>query len=55
MSVIINSFYKVIVMKVGVFESEIVDERNFGSEREATRFCDQVKNTTDNVAFLVCM
>ena len=55
MSVMINSFYKVIVMKVGVFESEIVDERNFGSEREAMLFREQVEHSSDRVAFMVAM
>ncbi len=55
MSLMINSFYKVIVMKVGVFESEIVDERHFNTSMEASKFCDKVINTSDNMAFMVKM
>ena len=55
MGVTVKSFYKVIVMKVDIFESEIVDEKHFGSSEEAARFCDQVISTTDNMAFMVKM
>ena len=55
MPVTMNSFYKVIVMKVGIFESEIVDERHFNTSIEASKFCDKVLNTSDNMAVMVKM
>ena len=40
----INSYYKVIVIRIDTFESEIVDERHFPDVTEAMRFCDSVKD-----------
>ncbi len=51
----LKDFYKVIVMKVDVFESEIVDERHFSSSTEAAHFCDDVLNNSDNMTFMVKM
>lgn len=36
-------FYKVVVLKVDVFESAIVDERHFGSSSEAHAFADTMR------------
>ena len=55
MGVNFNSFYKVIVMRVDVFESEIVDEKHFGTLEDAASFCDHVMNTSDNMTFMVKM
>ncbi len=55
MGITVKSFYKVIVMKVDIFESEIVDEKHFSSSEEAARFCDHVMSTTDNMTLMVRM
>ena len=55
MGVTVKSFYKVIVMKVDIFESEIVEERHFGSCIEAVRFCEHVMSTSDNMTVMVRM
>ena len=46
-----NTFFTVIVISVDMFESSIVDERQFGSIQEAMRF----KNSLpDDLQGLVC-
>ena len=50
-----KSFFKVIVVKVDVFESEIWDERHFSERREAIRFCDEMRNTPGMSAIVVEM
>lgn len=37
------SFYKVVVLKIDVFESTIVDERHFSSSPEALVYADSMK------------
>ncbi len=39
-----KTYYKVIVLRIDTFESEIVDERHFPDVTEAMRFCDSVKD-----------
>ena len=39
-----KTYYKVIVLRIDTFESEIVDERHFPDVTEAMRFCDGVKD-----------
>ena len=53
MGVTVKSFYKVIVMKVDIFESEIVEERHFGTCEDAARFCDNVMSTSDYMTVMV--
>ena len=55
MGVTVKSFYKVIVMKVDIFESEIVDEKHFSTCEDAARFCDHVMSTSDWMTFMVKM
>lgn len=50
-----KSFYKVIVLKIDVFESVIVDERHFPDMREAAVFMDNIMSTTGFTAFAVKM
>ena len=52
---VMTSFYKVIVLKVGLFESIITDERHFGSQEEATTFKGAIETTTDNIAIVLSM
>ena len=40
-----KTYYKVIVLKIDTFESEIVDERHFSDVTEAMRFCDDITDT----------
>lgn len=40
-----NNYYKVIVIKVDPFESEIVDERNFKERPEASAYADEARKT----------
>ena len=37
-----NGFYTVIVIAVGIFESEIINEKHFQTEKEARDFCQTV-------------
>ena len=39
-----KTYYKVIVIKIDTFESEIVDERHFPDLTEAMRFCEGIKD-----------
>ncbi|MBR6328178.1 MAG: hypothetical protein IKR68_00855 [Lachnospiraceae bacterium] len=55
MSVTYSRFYKVIVVKVDIFDSEIVDERHFSEPAEAMRFCDDMKQTPGISALLIEM
>lgn len=41
----IKTYYKVIVLRIDTFESEIVDESHFGDVTEAMIFCDSIKDT----------
>lgn len=50
---LMTSFYKVIVLKIGLFESIITDERHFGSQEEATTFKGTIESTTDNIAIVL--
>ncbi len=50
-----KSFYKVIVVRVDVFESEIWDERHFSERREAMKYCDEMRNTPGMSAIVVEM
>lgn len=46
------TFFKAIVIKIGFFESQIVDERHFKTKEEATRFqMNMILNHDD----MVCM
>ena len=40
-----KTYYKVIVIRIDTFESEIVDERHFPDVMEVMRFCDGIKDT----------
>lgn len=52
-TVVVNGeFYTVIVIKPDVFESEIVDERHFGTYEEANWF---ILNTALNHNDLICV
>ncbi len=51
----IKSFFKVIVVRVDVFESEIWDERHFSDRGEAVKFCDEMRNTPGMSAIVVEM
>jgi len=48
-----EGFYKVIVVKVDIFESEIVDERNFPTEEEAEKFRAEHEVNKRNMYYLV--
>jgi len=50
-----KTYYKVIVLRIDAFESEIVDERHFPNVMEAMSFCDNVNNTTNYTTFTVRM
>ena len=50
-----KTYYKVIVLRIDAFESEIVDERHFPNVTEAMSFCDNVNNTSDYTTFTVRM
>lgn len=50
-----KSYFKVIVVKVDVFESEIWDERHFSERGDAMRFCDEMRNTPGMSAIVVEM
>lgn len=39
-----KEFYTVIVIKLDIFESEIIDERHFGTENEANQFANKYDN-----------
>lgn len=39
-----NTYYKVIVIKCDPFESEIIDERNFKEQLEASAYANQSRN-----------
>lgn len=41
----IDKFYKVLVIAVDVFESRIIDEKHFSSEKAATEFQETLKGT----------
>ena len=51
----IKRFFKVIVVRVDVFESEIWDERHFSEQMEAMKFCDEMRNTPGMSAIVVEM
>ncbi len=50
-----KTYYKVIVLRIDAFESEIVDERHFPNVMEAMSFCDNINNTSDYTTFTVRM
>ncbi len=50
-----KTYYKVIVLRIDAFESEIVDERHFPNVTEAMSFCDNINNTSDYTTFTVRM
>ena len=50
-----KTYYKVIVLKIDAFESEIVDERHFPNVTEAMTFCDNISNSTNYTTFTVRM
>lgn len=50
-----KTYYKVIVLRIDAFESEIVDERHFPDVTEAMNFCDNVNNSTNYTTFTVKM
>ena len=50
-----RNYFKVIVVKVDVFESEIWDERHFSERSEALKFCDEMRNTPGMSAIVVEM
>ncbi len=50
-----KTYYKVIVLKIDAFESEIVDERHFPNVTEAMSFCDNINNRTNYTTFTVRM
>ncbi len=54
-AVSLNSFYKVIVLNIDIFESEIVDEKHFQNSQEARQYCDNIRKNTGNMAFVVKM
>lgn len=51
----INNFYKVLVLKVDIFESQIIDEKHFGTKTEALKFKRRVDNSTDFIGVVVQM
>ncbi len=50
-----KAYYKVIVLRIDAFESEIVDERHFPDVTEAMKFCDNINSSTDYTTFAVKM
>ena len=50
-----KTYYKVIVLRIDAFESEIIDERHFPDIAEAMRFCDNINNSTEYTTFAVKM
>lgn len=52
---IITSFYKVVVLEIGLFESIITDERHFGSQEEAAIFKHHIETSSNNLAVIVQM
>ena len=50
-----KTYYKVIVLRIDAFESEIIDERHFPDIAEAMRFCDNINNSTEYMTFAVKM
>ena len=40
-----NTFFKVIVLQIGLFESLIIDERHFSSRKEAIAFAKESKTS----------
>lgn len=38
-----NTFYKVIVVKIDIFESMIIDERHFDTKMDADGYSDKMK------------
>ena len=50
-----KTYYKVIVLRIDAFESEIVDERHFPNVAEAMAFCDNINNSTNYTTFTVRM
>jgi len=55
MPVQVGGFYKVIVVRVDIFDSEIVDERHFADGAEAMKFCNNAKSTSGLTAMLISM
>lgn len=49
-----RSFYKVVVLKIDVFESSIVDERHFPTKRQAEEFVGKL-NEADCMGIVVGM
>lgn len=55
MSVSVSGFFKVIVVRVDVFDSEIIDERHFADQKEASAFCENMKSTPGITAMVISM
>ena len=55
MSVQVGGFYKVIVVRVDIFDSEIVDERHFTYGAEAMKFCNDAKGKLGPFTFTVLL
>lgn len=51
----INNYYKVVVLKVDIFESQIIDEKHFGTKAEALKFKSRIDNSTDFIGVVVQM
>lgn len=51
--ILINAFYKVVVIEVGIFGSQIIDEKNFSSEETAEAFGAEHELSGGNVCYLV--
>lgn len=49
------TFFKVIVVKIGLLESQIVDERHFKTKEEATQFQAQMTLNHNNIMCMTCM
>lgn len=52
---IITTFYKVVVLEIGLFESLITDERHFATQAEALLFKNHLETHSNNLAVIVAM
>lgn len=41
---IMNTFYKLIILSVDTFETNIIDERNFGTRKEAEEYANSISS-----------
>jgi len=52
--VVEKTYFKAIVIKIGLFFSEIVDERHFSTEKEAEEFKILTEIYFDNLKCVIC-